>query len=143
MHACRHADSSRHGDLHTPIVRSSKTASSTMFSTLFSMSWRSDHTNYATEFHTALVGTILVPISPISNGCLFQHTTTCEFLSLMPPKHLLQNQICHRRGPKTPRPYGPPTVGRLGHSSLATPSERFGESSVLAGFLSQTDTDKR
>ena len=110
MHACWHADSSRLGHLHTPIDRSSKSDSSTMFHTHFATSGRSDHTNYAVTFTQYALGQSWVPISPISNGCSVIHTTTCVFFSLMPPEHLLQNQIYHRHGPKTPRPCGPPVV---------------------------------
>ena len=55
------------------------------------------------RFHTAHSGTILVPNSEIPNGCSILHQKTCEFLSLMPPVHLLQNQICWACSPRTPR----------------------------------------
>ena len=120
MHACKHADSNQLGHLHIPLIRPSKTASSTMFPTLYSRSWRSDHTNCATVFTQYTLGQSWSQILQFQNGCLFLHTKTCEFLSLLPPVHQLRNQIVAGVVPDASTLWSTYSH-RLGHSSLATP----------------------
>ena len=94
------------------------------------------------RFHTALVGTILIPTSPIAKGCSFLHTKTCEFHSLMPPEHLSKTKFVVGAVPKRLDP-----VVHLQLSSwslfFGDSSDCFDKSSVPAGFLPQTDADKQ
>ena len=120
MHACKHADSNQLGHLHIPLIRSSKTASSTMFPTLYSRSWRSDHTNCAIVFTQHALGQFWSQFLQLQNGCLFLHTKTCEFLSLLPPVHPLRNQIVASTVPDASTLWST-CSHRPGHSSLATP----------------------
>ena len=107
MQACRFIPARSSAHSHRSIVQIRLVHN--VLHTIFNVLARRSH-KLRNRFHTARVGTMLVPNSPISNGYSILHTTTCEFLSLMPPEHLLRNQICRRRGPKTPRHYGPLAV---------------------------------
>ena len=104
--------------------------------------WAQRSHELRSRFHTALVGTILVPISQIPNGCSFLLHTTCVFLTLMPPEQSFKTKFVVG---VVPRRLDPVVHLQSPSWSLFTgdSSERFGESSVPAGFLPQTDTDKQ
>ena len=92
------------------------------------------------SFHTANVGTILVPNSPIATSYLFLYTKTCVFLTLMPPAQPAPKPNCRRRVPER---LDPVVHLQLSSWSLVSgdSSGCFDRSSVPAGFLPQTDID--
>ena len=82
MHACRHANPSRHGHLHTPIARSSNSDLFTLFLTHFSTSGRSDHTNWATIFTQHSLGQFWPQILQFQTAALFFTELPCDFYSI-------------------------------------------------------------
>ena len=82
--------------------------------------WAQRSHKLRSRIHTALVGTILVPISQSSNGCSILYTKICEFLSLMPPEDLLRNQIVAGAVPDASTLWSTCSC-RPSHSFLETP----------------------
>ena len=136
-----HADSRRLGHLHTPMVRSSKSDASTLFHTLLQMSWYSDHTNCALVFTQHSLGQSWSQILQFWTGCSFLHYLTCEFHTLMPPEHGSETKFVAGAVPER--------LDLVVHLQLwswslysGDSSGCFDRSSVPAGFLPHTDTDK-
>ena len=109
MHACRHANSSRHGHLHTPIVQSSKSDSSTMFHTHFSTSGRSDHTNCATIFTQHSLGQFWSQILQFQTAALFFTKLPCDFYSIKLSEASSRTKFV-AGALQAPRRYCPPAV---------------------------------
>ena len=120
MHVCKHADSNQLGHLHIPLIRSSKTASSTTFPILYSRSWRSDHTNCAIVFTQHALGQFWSQFLQLQTAACFYtlrpassslccHLYTCSetkfVVGAVPDASTLWSTYSHRPG----------------HSSLATP----------------------
>ena len=80
--------------------------------------------------------------SDFPTDCSILHTMTCEFHTLLPPEQSSETKIVVGAVPRRLNP-----VVHLQSPSWSLfsgdSSERFGESSIPAGFLPQTDTDKR
>ena len=122
MHACRHADLSRHDRLHIPIARSSKSDLSTMFHTLFPTSWPSDHTNYAIDCTQHALGQSWSQILKLQTAACFftkrpAYSSLCCHLN-----NLLKNQIVAGAVPDASTLWST-CSHRPGHSTLATPQD--------------------
>ena len=140
MHACRHADSGQLGYLHTPMVQPPKTASSTMFHTLYSRSWRSDHTNCATVFTQCTLGQSWSKILQLQMAaCFYTLRPTSSSLCCHLYTHF-ENKLLQARSQDASTLWSTCSC-RPGHSS-GDSSDCFDRSFVPAGFLPQTDTDK-
>ena len=146
MHACMHAckfkptRSPAHSHCSIVQIRLVHNVPHSLFNV-----WAQRSHKLRSRFHTALVGTILVPNSQIANGCSFLHTTTCEFHSLMPPAQSFETKFVVGVVPKR---LDPMVHLQSPSWSLFTgdSSECFGKSSVLqASFhiLIQTNSNNR